>query len=144
MATPIHKLSRGQLRAWTLGHLKSKQDGNCCICGKVIELQVMGKGSQYVVDHDHETGMIRGVAHRSCNAGEGKAANAIGQWIAKSNKYADIIPAMERLLEYLKKPALAIMYPDHKSPEEKAEAQRLKTNKAAALRRARAKLKEAA
>ena len=80
MTKPLTKLSRSSMRAWTIGHLKTKQDGLCAICQKPIDLQVMGNKSDYVVDHCHETGEIRGVLHRSCNAAEGKVVNAAGRW----------------------------------------------------------------
>lgn len=136
----MHKISRSQLRAWAIGHLKTKQGGLCPLCLKPITLSVAGAKSDYVVDHDHETGEIRGVLHRSCNAAEGKAANAIGQWGAKSNKYVDIIPYVERLLAYWKQQGCGIIYPDHKTPEERDEQRRLKANRAAAARRARLRL----
>lgn len=34
--------------------------GTCAYCGE--------PGSDLVVDHDHETGQVRGQVHRSCNA----------------------------------------------------------------------------
>ena len=80
----LRKLPRSSLRAWAMGHLKSKQGGNCAVCGLPISLQVMGSKSDYVVDHCHESGEIRGVLHRSCNAALGKIDNAAGRWGAKS------------------------------------------------------------
>ena len=43
--------------------------GTCAYCGE--------PGSDLVTDHDHETGEIRGLVHRSCNAkiGSHTAAN---------------------------------------------------------------------
>ncbi len=136
----MHKISRSQLRAWAIGHLKTKQGGLCPLCNKPISLSVSGAKSDYVVDHDHETGEIRGVLHRSCNSGEGKACNALGQWVAKSNSYAAIIPVMERLLAYLKQGGCGIIYPDHKTAEQRDEQRRVKANQAAAMRRARLRL----
>ena len=43
----LRKLPRSSLRAWTMGHLKSKQGGNCAVCGLPISLQVMGNKSDY-------------------------------------------------------------------------------------------------
>lgn len=118
-----------------------QQGGKCKLCDKAIDTTVRGRTSDYVLDHNHETGEIRGVLHRSCNAAEGKITNAAGSWGAKSMKYADIIPFLENLVNYLKKTqgrATGMMYPDHKTPEQKADAQRLKRNKAAAAKRAAA------
>lgn len=44
-----------------------KQNNSCAICGKVS-----GKGSdKLVVDHDHETGQVRGLLCRLCNTSLG-------------------------------------------------------------------------
>ena len=145
MTKHLTKLSRGAMRSWAIGHLRTKQGGLCAVCKKEISLQVMGNKSDYVVDHCHETGVIRGVLHRSCNASLGKLDNAIGRWGAKSMKYEDIIPYLRKVLEYYddcQANPLNLMYPDHKTPEEQAAKARVKRNTAAAIRRAKQKVKE--
>lgn len=145
MTKHLTKLSRGAMRSWAIGHLRTKQGGLCAVCKKEISLQVMGNKSDYVVDHCHETGEIRGVLHRSCNAAEGKVTNAAGRWGAKSTKYEDIIPFLEQLVQYLKgsqENGTGLMYPDHATPEQKVQKARVKRNTAAAIRRAKQKVKE--
>lgn len=137
----MRKIPRGSLRAWAIGHLKTVQGGVCSLCHKPISLQVMGNKSDYVVDHDHETGEIRGVLHRSCNAAEGKVANAAGRWGAKSMSYSELIPWLENMLRYLKQPGTGLLYPDHKTAEEKAAATKQKAARAAAVRKAKLKLR---
>lgn len=94
-----------------------------------------------VIDHDHETGRIRGVLSRSANAVEGKVKNAVARWGGTGEDYTKIIPYLERLLVYLKQQATPYIYPFHKTDDEK----RLDRNKAArearAKRAAQAKLK---
>lgn len=139
----LTKLPRGSLRTWAIGHLQTKQGGKCLLCGKPISLEIKGNKSDYVVDHDHETGEIRGVLHRSCNAAEGKVVNAAGSWGCKSKKYADVIPYLKAMVAYLESSqenGTGLMYPDHKTPEQRAERARVKSNNAAALRRAKIKL----
>lgn len=138
----MRKLPRSSMRAWAIGHLKTKQGGLCSLCKQPISLQVMGNKSDYVVDHDHETGEIRGVLHRSCNAAEGKVANAAGRWGAKSMSYSALIPWLRNMLEYLEQPGTGLIYPDHKTKEEKELAAKQKAKRAAALRNARLKLKK--
>lgn len=137
----LPKLSRSQLRAWAIGHIKTKQGGVCPLCGKPISLAVMGNKSDYVVDHDHFTGEIRGVLHRSCNAAEGKVTNAAARWGAKSTKYSDVLAWIKQYVAYLEQPGAGVMYPDHKSPEEKELIRKQKAARAQALRRAKAKRK---
>jgi len=127
---PMPKVPRTALRTYMLRWLK-EQGGLCPLCGKPIDHTVKGEG---VVDHDHDTGEIRGILHRSCNAAEGKIANAAGRWGAGSMSYAAITPFLQRMVDYLQQPGKGFMYPSHKSDEEK----RLDRNKKAREARAKA------
>lgn len=137
----MRKLTRGQLRAWAIGQVQ-KQGGICPLCGEPISLLVKGARSDYVVDHDHSTGEIRGVLHRSCNAAEGKVANAAGRWGAKSMQSPAVRAWLTKLLAYWNQDGLGVMYPGHATEEERAEKARLQRNKQAALRRAQLRVKE--
>lgn len=128
----LRKLARSQMRSWAARHLKTVQGGLCPLCCLPIDLTIKGEG---VIDHDHDTGEIRGVLHRSCNAAEGKIANAAARWGAKSSKYEDIIEYLLKVVQYLKQPGTGMMYPMHKTADEKRDAR----NKQARERRAAAK-----
>lgn len=52
--------------------LRQEQDGRCAICGATDEGQPVGLN----VDHDHETGEVRGLLCRSCNLGLGFFADS--------------------------------------------------------------------
>lgn len=136
----LRKISRSQLRAYAIGMIKSKQNGLCPLCKQPISLTTKGHASAYVVDHDHGTGEIRGVLHRGCNGAEGKVANAVGRWTGLGMDYNKIIPWLRNLADYLEQDGCGIMYPDHKTDEEKADAARAKRNKAAAMKRARERM----
>lgn len=125
------KLARSMMRSYAHKMLK-EQDGLCPLCGKPIDLSIKGEG---VIDHDHDTGRIRGLLHRSCNAAEGKISNAAARWGAKSSSYDAIIPYLENLVAYLRKPARNVIYAMHKTPDEKRDARNL------AARNARAAVK---
>lgn len=129
----MRKLTRTQLRAWTVQQL-AKQGGKCILCGEKIDASIP---KEAVCDHDHNTGEIRGVLHRSCNAAEGKVANAAGRWGAKSMSYGAIIPWLRNLLAYLEQPGLGVMYPTHKTPEEQRLARNAKARKTRAETAAR-------
>jgi len=137
------KISRSQLRAYTMGLLKTKQGGLCAVCKRPINLQLTGLKSDYVADHDHVHGLIRGILHRSCNASLGKLENAVGRWGAKSMDMDIIIPFLENVLAYYKQPFEHVIYPDHKTVEEKAAITKQKANRAAAVRKAKQKLRDA-
>ena len=106
----------------------------CPLCKQLIDLKIKGEG---VLDHDHDTGRIRGVLHRSCNAAEGKIANAAARWGAKSSKYVDIVAYLEAVVGYLKGTPSQFIYPMHKTPDERKDAQLAKRREAAATLRAK-------
>ncbi|UPT53581.1 putative endonuclease [Vibrio phage H256D1] len=138
----LRKVTRAQLR--TIGRkLGAEQGGKCPLC--LNELQFSTKGA-VVVDHNHETGEIRGALCRSCNAGEGKVANAVGRWIVGKMDYQQIIPALRRLADYLEsteKEGTGLMYPGHKTEEDKRAARAKKERaRRAAARKMRARSKE--
>lgn len=123
-----------------------RQKGLCPLCGKRIDLSVVGKGSDYAMDHCHETGEVRALLHRSCNSMEGKVKEAIGSWGSKSHKYEDVRRVARNLVQYWDecesgKRSTGMMYYLHKTPEQKKESDRIKRNKAAAVRRAKIKVK---
>lgn len=127
------KITRSQLRPLALRMLQA-QGGVCALCGKTIDLTIKG---EMVVDHDHDTGLIRGALHRSCNAAEGKVANAAGRWGAKSMSYAEILPWLQNLLEYLQKPPQPFVYPTHLTEDEKRLQRNAKARRERATRKAR-------
>jgi Recombination endonuclease VII len=56
-----------------LSTMLSAQNGECAVCEDSIVVSVSGKGSRTVacVDHDHETGKVRGLLCHSCNTALG-------------------------------------------------------------------------
>ncbi len=128
------KLPRTMMRSWVARHLKTVQNGLCPLCGKTIDLTIKGEG---VVDHDHDTGQIRGVLHRSCNAAEGKISNAAARWGCKSADYSEIIPYLERIVAYLKQPGTQFIYPMHKTADEKKDDRNRKVREARAATKAK-------
>jgi len=51
----------------------ARQDGKCAICGKPETDTIRwGKTARLAVDHDHLTGVVRGLLCRRCNQGIGK------------------------------------------------------------------------
>lgn len=131
------KLARSQMRSFMLRRLQ-EQGGLCPLCQKPIDTTIKGEG---VLDHDHDTGQIRGVLHRSCNAAEGKISNAAARWGAKSAAYADIIPYLESLVAYLRTPASRFIYPMHKTADEKKDDRNRKAREARAAAKAKVALR---
>ena len=134
----LRKVPRSMMRSWMLRHLQTVQHGLCPLCNLRIDTTIKGEG---VLDHDHDTGEIRGVLHRSCNAAEGKISNAAARWGAKSSSYVDIIPYLESLVQYLKQPGTGMMYAMHKTADEKKDDRNRKVREARAAAKAKVALR---
>lgn len=140
MTMSTRKLTRSQLRPVAL-RLYAEQGHVCALCGQPIDLTKKG---ELVVDHDHNDGLIRGALHRSCNAAEGKVANAAGRWGAKSMQYDAILPWLENLLAYLRKPSTQYIYPTHKTADEQRVARNATERRRRAERKARQVVRKSA
>ena len=134
----LRQLPRSMMSSWKARHLKTVQGGLCPICQQPIDLSIPKEG---VIDHDHDTGEIRGVLHRSCNAAEGKVANAAGRWGAKSMEYSKLIPWLENMLKYLKQPGTGYMYYQHKTADDKREERNKRAREARAAAKAKVALR---
>lgn len=128
----IQKIMRSQVRQVAL-KLYKQQGSVCALCGLPIDLKIKG---ELVLDHDHKTGQIRGALHRSCNAAEGKVANAAGRWGSKDTSYEAILPWLERMVAYLRVPSTNLIYYSHKTAEELRLEKNAKERKRRAVKRA--------
>lgn len=109
--------------------LLAMQGGKCAICGKPMTAR-----DGAVLDHDHSTGIVRGVLHNSCNGAEGRIKSKANMGHKGVDAYTYII-ALGKYLEKHSKPQTNLIHPVHKSDEEK----RLLKNKRARLARAKKK-----
>ena len=57
--------------------LLKDQDGTCRICKKAGQHFRQGKPLPLCVDHNHETGKVRGLLCLNCNSGMGKLGDSI-------------------------------------------------------------------
>lgn len=138
--TELTKVTRGQLPR-IRKELLDKQGGRCLLCWEPINLSAPREA---VVDHDHNTGEIRGVLHSWCNGAEGKAYNAIARWGKCGNNPEAVRRFMVSLVNYYRQHEVAgsgLMYPSHKTDEEKRLARNAKARKQRAEAKARATLR---
>lgn len=94
------------------------QHGVCPICGHDL---TRIKSQNQVIDHNHETGIIRAVLHRGCNRVEGAVFNAVHKW-GKASTIDDVIFVLRNLIafwELHKKPQTNYIYYTYKTPAEK-------------------------
>lgn len=68
--------SRGLTGTWGTDEMLKAQDGKCAICAKHIEFK-QGPGNGAQLDHNQETGEVRGLLCIKCNRGLGQFQEAI-------------------------------------------------------------------
>ena len=136
------RITRGQVRAVSLKILK-EQGGLCALTKRHIDpTATRGSASSMVLDHDHLTGRIRGVLSRGANGAEGKVYNAVARWAGYGLQDKDgILQFLENMVAYLRKEPYDMLYYTARTPEELAQAQKLKARKARARRKARETIK---
>lgn len=63
-----------------LAEIYDGQDGRCAICGDEIFFSLPGRGNRHTacIDHDHDTGLIRGLLCQGCNTGLGLFRDDLG------------------------------------------------------------------
>ena len=79
--TPEYRFSDNLRRRYLINpaiyqHIMLMQGGGCALCGTVTP-ERMSRGSGFVVDHDHSTGVVRGILCNPCNIMLGKAKDSI-------------------------------------------------------------------
>jgi len=104
--------------------LLQAQKGLCALCGEAIL-----PGSA-VLDHDHQTGHIRGVLHRGCNALEGQIVNSLPR---NQITEAQLLEIFQRWTAYHMQ-QYPELHPTHRTPEER---QALRKRRAQQRRKAR-------
>lgn len=110
--------------------IQKAQGNQCPICLRKFSGKVVG-----CLDHNHTTGLIRGVLCRACNRFEGQVNNRVLMAGAKENP-VEYLQRMAAYWEYHSVPRTKYLHPTHKTPEEK----RLARNALAVKRRKAAKV----
>lgn len=104
--------------------IASEQGNQCWLCEISLDSVVA------CLDHDHQTGLIRGVLCNNCNGIEGKIFNLARR--AKRDKTpTDVLIAILTYWDSFAKENKGLIHPSHRTPEEK----RVKRNRQARLRR---------
>jgi len=104
--------------------IQCEQNGECWLCN--VDLRTV----MPCLDHDHETGFIRGVLCGNCNGIEGKIHNLV----RRAKRQMSKVDFLNRVIAYWVQHTLeprSEIHPTHKTPDEK----RLRRNKKARERR---------
>lgn len=123
------RLTAASLSKWRADTL-AKQGGNCALCGEPIQ------AGEAVGDHEHSSGVMRGVLHRGCNAMLGHLENNRPRH--KLTSIVRFTRFLSNVVPYLsaKRPDDTPLYPSHRTPDQKRE---LRNKRARAARAARTK-----
>lgn len=97
----------------------------CAICHQLIPT------GEEVYDHDHKTGLMRQVLHRSCNSLLGEIENKSVRYGVKNLR--EFLQGVRGYLDYHKEDRTSLIHPTYKTKEEKA----LNTKKAKAKAKAK-------
>ncbi|WP_320535308.1 endonuclease domain-containing protein [Robbsia andropogonis] len=130
-SAPLRKLKATELAAWRAQQI-SEQDGKCPISGWFIGVD------KAAADHCHKTGMMRSTLANWVNSNLGRIENAATR-IGGGVHVPTFLRACAAYIEFWDENPSNVFHPSHKSPEEKAEAARIKRNAAARKKRAAAK-----
>lgn len=125
------RLTLSQLRLWRVQEL-GIQGGRCALCGQPLDI------TEAVADHNHTTGELRGVIHRSCNSLLGVLENNRVRYGMKNEVH--FAKFLHGVLPYTmkKRPDDTPLYPTHRTADQK----RILRNTRA--KRARAAIKKGA
>lgn len=118
----LPRLTVKELAAWRLAQY-DRQGGKCRLCKLPLAKASM------VADHDHKTGRIRGLLHRACNSCLGAIENAAKRYGMPPHMFPAFCAGVGPYLRGAQKP---LIYPTHRTPEEKVA---LRAKRARAARR---------
>lgn len=107
--------------------IAASQENKCWLCD--IDLSKVTP----CLDHDHETGRIRGVLCQNCNGIEGKISNLARRAKREKTRY-DFVNRVLRYWNFFSACQRSEIHPTHKTEDEK----RLRRNKKARERRKKA------
>ena len=117
----MKRLKSNEIASYRNAKLK-EQKGVCLLCEQPLDFK------EATLDHDHVTGLCRGVIHRGCNSMLGKIENA--RSICKLTDDVALNNLLKNVESYLKR-SLNVLHYTHLTDDEK----RLKRNKKARLKR---------
>lgn len=106
-------------------HMLTQQHNCCALCGDLIV-------DDAVLDHDHKSGMIRGVLHRGCNSLLGKIENNMARNRVTVERLRGLA---HNLIEYITTTNSTVLHPTHRTPEQRKAAAKQKRRKIANTKR---------
>lgn len=103
-----------------------QQNYKCAICGGSLNATATKRPA---LDHDHQTGFVRGVLCINCNGIEGKVFNLARRARADNTEFQWLVNLARYWQKYQTPQHGGILHHTHKSEEEKRLARNLKARK---------------
>ena len=125
------RLTTASLQKWRVATLEA-QGGKCALCG----LPIATAADPAVGDHNHDTGQMRGVLHRSCNSLLGNIENNRKRYGIRSDAQLSLM--LRNVVQYttLRRPDDTPLYPAYRTEDEKRELRNKRARVARAARKA--------
>lgn len=124
----MRKLKQSEVIVVKAAILSKRQEGRCALCR--MELKPAGA----CLDHNHSTGLVRGVLCRNCNGIEGKIKNLVVR-ARRGMEFEDYLGQVIKYWLHHREDRTGLLYPTHLNEDEK----RVKRNAKARKKRAAAK-----
>ena len=110
--------------------IATKRQGNKCpLCERTFGTKVVA-----CLDHDHVTGLVRGVFCKNCNGIEGKLKNLVQRGRGFMSPAA-FLTNLITYWEFYSTDRTGLLHPVHLTPSEKVEKRKLKAKKLRAAKR---------
>ncbi len=100
----LKQLKHSEVKELRESILFDDQNAICPLCGNLIYPE------DAALDHDHDTGQIRGVLHNVCNSYEGMVKHKFVR--SGAHKKTSLINYLSNLIEYLQKEQYPILHPN--------------------------------
>lgn len=101
--------------------LLEDQGYKCAICGYDCTIE------QAVLDHNHGSGFVRAILHRTCNAVEGKIVNSFRRYAIKDPKA--YLEGLLKYHEFHSENRTNLIHPTFKTPDEKDASRKAKVKR---------------
>lgn len=122
----MRKLTRSEI-AEARADLLHRQAWRCALC------QLPCKVADAVLDHNHQTGAVRGTLHRSCNALLGKVENNHKRYGV--TQLSAFLHGAAAYLQHHSTNVTGLIHPLHKTDEEKRLSRNARARKARAAKK---------
>lgn len=126
----MRKLTLREIPVVKQAILAKRQNFKCALCPNTLTVQTG------CLDHDHSTGLVRGVLCRNCNGIEGKLKNLV----TRARRTMDHDEYLQKVVDYWSlhsQDRTGLIYPSHLTTDEKRVKRNTRARKVRAIKKAK-------